>query len=124
MILPTESEVFEEEFGFAPPDALLELLADDSLAAAMPAGFRLAHVEYVVELQYLLSLRDRENYDVSRKRVACAVTTDGCRLLVDLSSKDLDLLQDEFGDVESIGVTVKQLLTGERYSLSRGPAAV
>ena len=117
--LPTDKEVFEAYFRFPPPQVLLDLHADESLAAALPVGFKLSDVDYVLELQYLLGLQDPQNYDVDRNRVAFAVTTDGAELLADLNSRELEIFQREDGDVDTIGATVADLLKAERYSLTR-----
>jgi hypothetical protein len=112
-----ERETFEQNFGIPVPPALGRLLGDDSLRATLPVGYRFAHVSFALEIQYMLSLEEAKNYDVDNKRLAFAVSTDGHELLVDLSDQELRMMQNEFGDVDYIGITIQDLLDGSRTPL-------
>jgi len=108
---------FESKFGFSIPPALAELFAIVLPKDNLPIGFRFDNVPFVLELQNPLDCSDAGNCDLEKKRLAFAVTPDGHKLLVDLSTQDLNVLQDEFDDIDAIGVTVHDLLAAERYSL-------
>jgi hypothetical protein len=110
-------ENFESYFGFPPPAALLNIFTNNSLMNSLPAGFRFRHVGFPLEIQYLLDISDPKHYDVDHRRLSFAVNTDGFELLVDLNTKDLEILQNEYGDIDNIGITLNDLLNAERYSL-------
>lgn len=105
-----DTQNFESEFGFKVPDSIIKLLSDDALIAQMPTRIRFENHSFVLELQYLLDITKVENYDVEKGRFKFAVTTDGLDLLVDLHSPGLDVLQDEFGEVDCLGVSINELL--------------
>jgi|GEM_PF-6616063 len=108
------SEVFESHFGFPAPDMLIYFLSDKSLRESLPLVFRFEQVKHILEIQSFLSLDDPENYDVRNKRFAFAVSSDGNKLLVDLKTEDLEILQDESGDIDSLDITIKDLLMVKR----------
>jgi hypothetical protein len=114
MSLSTQN--FETKFGFKTPEAIIELLSDDSFKK-MPTRLQLKQQAFVIDLQYLLDITNVENFDVSGGRFKFAVTTDGFELLVDLKSDNMDILQDEFGDIDSLGITVRDLVEASKKSI-------
>jgi hypothetical protein len=114
VLAPEDIEYFESMVQSRFPPALLAFLSDEVLVESFPVQFRFTHVPFIVELQFLLSLRDPANYDRKSNRLRFAKNSDGYDLLVDLSSPNLPILQDEFGDVDDIGVSIVDLLNAER----------
>lgn len=110
-------ENFRLKFGGSPPSPLLEFLSNDLVRGSMPARFQTKNFDFVVEIQYLLDIDAAANFRPARNQVAFAVTTDGHDLLVSVDDETCEILQDEFGDVDSIGVSVSDLLSGKCLSL-------
>lgn len=109
---------FQTRFGRTPPAGLRKLLADASLRALLPARAELSDT-LVVEIQYFLDIDDHNNWRPEQWWVAFAVNTDGCTLLVDLQSEDEQVLQDEEGNVEAIGVALVDLLRAEWHTCTQ-----
>ncbi|MFK7767716.1 MAG: hypothetical protein AB8B55_10885 [Mariniblastus sp.] len=114
----TDPQLFLNRFGYPPPNALLEFVGDQDIRALLPVSFKLKGVGFTVEIQYLLDIEDPKSYNSNENRLAFAVTTDGYELSVDLTSDTGNILQDEFGDVDSLDVLIKDLLDAEKSSLS------
>ncbi len=108
------TKIFESEFGFKVPKNIIKLLSDNIFKKGMPVKLQSKQPSFFLELQYLLDIENTENFDVSGKKLKIAVTTDGFELLVDLSSNSLDILQDEFGEIDNLGVTVNDLVTSKK----------
>jgi len=108
-------DAFREHFGIAAPAALFDLYRNEFLRDTAPVEFRFKHDPAVLQIQYWLDIADAANYDVARKRVAFAVTTDGFTILADLSRADLNIIQDEFGDFDCIGFAIHDILSAERW---------
>jgi len=115
--MSSSEDIFESRFGVSMPPVLGELFANVLSKDSFPMGLRLGNVDFVLELQFPLDWADAGNSDPERKHLAFAVTTDGNKLLVDLNTRDLDILQDEHGDIDAIGVSARDLLEAELYSL-------
>ena len=112
-----ETKTFESHFGFNVPQVIIDLFTDIEVKGLMPTRFRFDHIAYALELQYLLDITNPENFDVANGRCRFAVTTDGFELLVDLNSEKLEILQDEFGDLDSLGISFKDLIEAEKESI-------
>jgi len=112
-----ETQNFESHFGFSLPQIIIDLFTDNEIKRQMPTRFRFNHVAYVLELQYFLDITNSENYDIENGKCRFAVTTDGFELLVDLNSEKLEIFQDEFGDIDSLGISVKDLIEAEKESI-------
>lgn len=113
----SEFNAFESHFGISPPHTLLTLLSDDVLRRITPVAFDFKHVAFVLEIQHWLDIADPTNLDVANQRVAFAVTTDGFRIHANLANSALDIVQEEFGGFDNIGVTIYDLLIAERRQL-------
>jgi hypothetical protein len=112
-----EKETFEKNFGFPVPPSLEALLDVQSLRDALPVRFVFPNERFVYELRKLLSLEDERNYDTEKKQLAFALCTDGHRQIIDLSDESLRLMQDEFGDIDYLGITIQDLLDASRVSI-------
>lgn len=110
-------EKFEALLGTPVPPELTSLYTEKSLYESMPLGFRFSHVGFILELQYLLDMSDTKNYDIENKRFSFAVNTDGYELLIDLNNDHIEIYQCEYGDIDSIGLIISDLLEAEKYSL-------
>ncbi len=105
------------EFGCEPASSLVEFLANDTIRTSMPATFLLPNAQFNLEIQYLLKLEDPGNYRLVDRRFAFAVTTDGHDLLVGVDDPALEVFQDEFGDIDTLGVYVSDLAVAKRSRL-------
>lgn len=112
-----DSQAFEDRYGCSAPLPLLTFLNDDSVRASLPAAFILENVGFALEIQYLLDIENPENYDASNKKLTFAMTTDGLELLVDLTDHAGDIYQDEFGDIDHIGISMQDLVSATRRPL-------
>jgi hypothetical protein len=108
---------FHAHFGVSPPAALVTLLGDDGLREITPVEFCFAHVAFGLQVQCWLDITDATHFDVANQRVAFAVTTDGFTIYASLANKALNIIQDEFGDSDYIGITIYDLLAAERRQL-------
>jgi len=108
---------FKSHFGCPVPAAIIDLFSDDAIQNSLPLVFRFSNVPFVLEIQYMLKLDDPQNYDIENKRLSFAVNGDGNTLLVDLGTGDLQIMQDEFGDVDYLGLTIRDLLDAEKSAL-------
>lgn len=112
-----DTEIFKSHFDFSAPPNLVALYSSGIFANSLPVGFRFNHVGFVVEVQYLLDVNDPQSDHIKHKRLPFAVTTDGLELMIDLNTENLEILQSEYGDIDNIGITVKDLKEAETYSL-------
>lgn len=99
---------FESRFGFPQPAPLKELFT--SKARRAPVEFSFEHVGFKLEIQYFLDPQDPSNQDPERGYLTFAVTSDGFPLLIDVKQEGLPILQEEFGDIDEIGLSVADLL--------------
>lgn len=103
-------ERFRAKFGFPPPSKLMDLLGNTKLVGLAPVRFRFDDKPFVVEVQYFSAPSEESNYDLDSTYYRFAVTSDGFDLLVDLTDKDLPIIQDEFGSRDDTGLTIGDLL--------------
>jgi hypothetical protein len=71
----------------------------------------------VVEVQSFLSIERQAAINIEKNFYAFAVSTDGHDLLIDLRDENFLILQDELGDIDSIGVTLGSLLQAKACHL-------
>lgn len=105
---------FENRVGIKVPESIINIIMNDSLKEQMPLRLRMKNHSFLLELQYFLDITNLDNFDSSTNRIKFAVTTDGFELLVDLNTESLNILQDEFGDVDSLGVSFNDLVEAEK----------
>jgi hypothetical protein len=82
-----------------------------------PVRFILAEKPFIVEIQYFVIPALRCQTAVETAFLVFAVNTDGFNLLVDADSSSDLVLQDEFGNIDSLDVTLGDLLNATRVSL-------
>jgi hypothetical protein len=102
---------FEAIYGCAAPADLIELCK-----IRCPVRFELDD-RVVVEVQYFLSIERQARINVEKAFYAFAVSTDGHDLLIDLRDENCLILQDEIGDIDSIGITLARLMQAKACSL-------
>jgi hypothetical protein len=104
---------FEELYGRIAPPSLIGLRTD-----VQPVRFEFdGKFPFVIEIQYFISVDGQSEEDIRRNLFAFAVNTDGHKMLFDVEDENCSILQDEFGDIDSIGVTINDLLTARACPL-------
>ena len=76
-------------------------------------------VPWVVEIQFFLDLNSPENYIEEKNYLRFATTWDGNEMLFDLNKENYEILQDERGDIDSIGISIFDLLDCEKVSYKK-----
>ena len=109
---------FETAFGYSVPEDVVRLYSDDAIRNMLPVEFRFSRVDFILDIQFLLSLEDSQNYDVGNERLYFAVNSDGNKLLIDLGTEALQVMQEEFGDIDYLGLTVRDLLEADKKPAS------
>lgn len=111
MATPSNSaEYFQAQIGCLPPDGLLELLNSEAIRQAVPVRFHFEQHDWTIEIQHFVNVFDLIHYRPAEKLLTFAINTDGHSYVVDLSNREGMILQDEFGDIESLGITIRDLL--------------
>ena len=75
-----------------------------------PFALMFSDIEYPLEIQYFHDLANSENYDENSNHLIFATSTDGNQLVFDLNTKNLNILQNEFGDIDEIGISGEDIL--------------
>lgn len=75
-----------------------------------PARFKFDNKPFIIEIQYYLGTESILDKYSNESLYLFAINTDGSELFADLSAKNIPILQKEFQDIESIGVTLSELL--------------
>lgn len=101
---------FERLYGKSVPDVLARFYKNVLVRKGGPLRFELPERGWVIEVQYFLNLDEQNNVDVEHSRFAFAVNSDGHEMLIDLSNENLPILQREYDDLDTINVTVGELL--------------
>ncbi|MEM7146328.1 MAG: hypothetical protein AAF591_14420 [Verrucomicrobiota bacterium] len=89
---------------------LLEMYSNQQLIGAAPVRIAPSRVSFIVEVQYFHPVDRVCEVDVQHGRFSFAVTSDGHELMVDLAQEELPILQREFGDTDTIGITLREFL--------------
>jgi hypothetical protein len=92
------------------PQAILEFLERFGRKGELPAAFRSQENEFLVSIQYLFDDCWSKHFDQANNLLRFGVNTDGWDLLVDISDDELVILQDEMGDIDTIDITIFDLL--------------
>ncbi|CAM2005119.1 hypothetical protein [Acanthopleuribacter pedis] len=99
------------------PEDLKTFLEGTFSIAPPPIGLKFNNVEFILEIQYFLDVTCKENYNPKLGYLKFAVTTDGNELIVNLKNDYLSILQSEDGDIDSLGLILKDILNANTYSL-------
>ena len=108
-------ENFESHFGLCAPKKLIEFSHNNG-KDAFPCVFKIEGASFILGIQYLLDINNPENYDVKNGRVSFAVTTDGFNLMVDIRTNDLEIFQDEYGDIDSLDINLTDLVRSDQVA--------
>jgi hypothetical protein len=108
---------FEIKHGLKIPRTIVELVCDDGLKNRMPLKFNLADRPFGIEIQYFLDLSNQKFIDSENGLVRFAVTTDGFDLLVNVMSESLEVLQEEFGSIDSLGISFRELVSANKENI-------
>lgn len=112
-----DARAFRPRFGCEPPPGLLELLGHRAIRDALPAAFRIAGANFIVEIQHFLDIDDPSSFRPGRGLLAFAVTADGCDLLVEAHDPQGRIFQEECGEVDGLGISLRDLLHAEHSSM-------
>ena len=101
------------------PAPLLELVDGNRLRDLCPMTIRFADIDWIFPVYEVSDPNDLSNYDSNNLRYRFALNDDGFPLHIDLSTDRLEILLEEFGDVDKLGICVSDLLdsiANERYT--------
>lgn len=104
------SSQIERITGMPCPQSLLELVDGNLLRDLCPLTVRFTDVEWIFPVFEVADPNDLANYDNENLRYRFARNDDGFPLHIDLSTERLEVLLEEFGDVDSLGIGVADLL--------------
>lgn len=99
------------------PDELLEFVNDKQMRESLPIRFHFSDKKFILEIMLFLDLNDPSNLDKELNYLRFARNGEGFVLLVDLNGNDLKILQEEFDDIDHIGLTLSDLLKAEWVSI-------
>ena len=116
IVMKFELNEFKATFGRSCPPLLVQLLREPIFLHGA-VGFEIPG-RLVAEIQYLLTLSDAKKTDIDGGMFAFAVNTDGDELLVDLSDDTLAIYQREFDEIDTIGMTITDLLNSQKFTLT------
>ncbi len=109
-----EFEIFQLHFGFEMPSRLAELFKMKLRSSNKPSEYHFDKIPPKLEIEYWLDPREAKNFDTENMQLTFAVNSDGHVLLVDLNDECLPILQKEFGEIDSIGLKIQDLLSYDR----------
>ncbi|MDX1693970.1 MAG: hypothetical protein R3208_09405 [Ketobacteraceae bacterium] len=100
----------QQKYDGEKPQAMVEFLERFGKKGELPAAFLSQKGEFLLSIQYLFEDCWATNYDQENNLLRFGVNTDGWDLLVDIADDQLVILQDEMGDIDSIDITIFDLL--------------
>lgn len=92
------------------PHAIIKFLSRYGRNGQLPATFRTQEGNFLLSIQYLFEDCWPKEFDQTNNLLRFGVSTDGWDLLVDIADDQLVILQDEIGDIDSIDITIFDLL--------------
>lgn len=95
------------------PQAMIDFLDKFKSKDQLPATFMTKEGEFLLSIQYLFEDCWSNNFDESNNLLKFGVNTDGWDLLVNIENEQLVILQDEMGDIDSIDITIFDLLKAD-----------
>ncbi len=96
--------------GLPCPQSLLDLIDGNLLRDLCPLTIRFTDVEWIFPVFEVADPNDMANYDYENRRYRFAHNDDGFPLHIDLSTDRLEVLLEEFDDVDTLGIDVADLL--------------
>ena len=84
-----------------------------------PLVIKPKNVSWIIEIQSFSDLSSSKNYLSKKNYLRFATTWDGNELLFDLNNENYEILQDERGDIDTLGITVFDLLDCEKVSYKK-----
>ena len=75
----------------------------------IPLSFSFKDKPFILEIQEFLNLDNVKESDIKNQLLPFAINSDGFKIYVDLKDKNLALLQEEYGDIDSICIGVEEL---------------
>ncbi|GGB22075.1 hypothetical protein [Agarivorans gilvus] len=100
----------QQQFDGEKPQAMVEFLNRFELEGELPVSFLSEEGVFLLSIQYLIEDCWNNSFDHERKLLRFGVNTDGWDLLINIDDDQLDILQDEMGDIDSIDITIFDLL--------------
>ena len=84
---------------------------------ALPIRLSFSDKEFILEIMLFLDLSDLSNLDKELNYLRFARTSEGFVLLVDLNGEDFKIMQEEFDDIDHLGLTLSDLRKAEWVSI-------
>jgi hypothetical protein len=91
------------------PKQLVDLVCDPRINESLPVQFEFEDKEFMVDVLQFLDLDDPSNIDFDNNRIRFALTGECFVLLLELND-GLEIMLEEFGETDFIGVTLPELL--------------
>ena len=104
------SSQIERITGSPCPQALRDLVDSNLLRKLCPLTIRFADADWIFPVYEVSDPDDLTNYDTSSLRYRFARNDDGFALHIDLTTDRLEILLEEFGDVDTLDIGVSDLL--------------
>ena len=98
------------------PDELVTLVGDPEINKSLPVQFQFEDKDFIVDIMLFFDLDDPENFDSENNRIRFARNGEGFILLADLGTEGLRIMQEEFGNIDYIGVTIFDLVKAKWQS--------
>ncbi|WP_444929147.1 hypothetical protein ACJJIF_15045 [Microbulbifer sp. SSSA002] len=95
------------------PEAMVEFLSRFSEKDTLPASFHSSHDRFLLSVQYLFNDCWSNRFNPNNNLLKFAVSTDGWDLLINPEDEELIVFQDEVGDIDSIDITIFDLLNAK-----------
>jgi len=99
------------------PKELLEFTNDKQMTESLPIRLSFSDKEFILEIMLFLDLSDPSNLDNELNYLRFARNGEGFVLLVDLNGDDFKIMQEEFDDIDHIGLTLSDLRKAEWVSI-------
>lgn len=99
------------------PLKLIEFVNDKHMKQSLPIRFRFADKPFILEVMELFDLSADSTCLSDNNRVRFARNGEGFVLIVDLNTDNLEIMQEEFGDIDYINLTLDDLCNAEWVSI-------
>ncbi|WP_020413263.1 hypothetical protein [Microbulbifer variabilis] len=90
---------------------------DELRKSHCPVRYEFEDRPLVLEIQYYLNSADQSPGDAESGFFVFAVNTDGFDMVLDIESGSEEIFQREFDDVDSIGLTLSDLMVSKEVAL-------